>query len=238
MSFNADKCFTLHISRKRNTTRYKYQLHGQTLEEQKDSKYLGVTISNDLSWGNHINNVVCRANRTIGFLRRNIHACPKEVKTAAYTTLVRPTIEYAAAVWDPYSKNHIMQLDAVQRRAARFVNNNFYDKDQGAVTSMLNNLNWETLEQRRAKIRDVLMYKVVHNLVDIPSVLLIPSDSRTRGSTGFRTIYSRIDTYKYSFFPRTILTWNHLPIDLRRVATVDQFRAGLGALSLPVQTTM
>ena len=53
------------------------------LKVTKDSTYLGVTISNDLSWANHISNITAKANRTIGFLRRNIHACPKEVKAAA-----------------------------------------------------------------------------------------------------------------------------------------------------------
>ena len=75
------------------------------LEVTKDSKYLGVSISNDLSWGNHTSNITAKANRTIGFLGRNIHACPKEVKETAYTTLVRPSIEYASALWDPFNKN-------------------------------------------------------------------------------------------------------------------------------------
>ena len=110
-------------------------------EVTKNSKYLGVTIINDLSWANHTNNTTAKANRTIGFLRRiNIHACPKEVKEAAYTTLVRPSIEYASAVWDPFSKNQISQLDSVQRRAARFVSNNFQDREPGAATSIISNL--------------------------------------------------------------------------------------------------
>ena len=159
MSFNADKCFTLHISQKRKPTEYNYLLYNQMLEVTKDSKYLGVTISNDLIWTNHISNITAKANRTIGFVRRNIHACPKEVKEAAYTTLVRPSIEYASAV---FNKNQISQLDSVQRRAARFVSNNFQDREPGAVTSIISNLKWESLEQRRTKARSVLMYKIVH----------------------------------------------------------------------------
>ena len=104
MSFNTDKCFTLHISKKRKPTEYNYLLHNQVLEVTKYSKYLGVAISNDLIWKNYISNITAKANRTIGFLRRNIHACPKEFKEAAYTTLVRPSIEYASAVWDPFNK--------------------------------------------------------------------------------------------------------------------------------------
>ena len=85
------------------------------LEVTKDSKYIGVTISNDLSWANHTSNITAKANRTIGFLRRNIHACPKEVKEAGYTTLIRPSIEYASAVRDPFNKNQISQLDCTTK---------------------------------------------------------------------------------------------------------------------------
>jgi hypothetical protein len=49
MSFNADKCFTLNISKKQKPGEYNYLLDNQALEVTKDSKYLGVTIRNDLS---------------------------------------------------------------------------------------------------------------------------------------------------------------------------------------------
>ena len=82
-----------------------YLLYIQVLEVTKDSKYIGVTISNDLSWENHTRNITAKANLNIDFLRRNKHACPKEVKAVAYTTLVRLSIEYASTVWDLFNKN-------------------------------------------------------------------------------------------------------------------------------------
>ena len=157
MQFNADKYFSIHLTKKRKTAEFNYTLHDHILEVTKDSKYLGVTFRSDLSWNSHINNISAKANRTIGFLRRNIHSCPKEVKAAAYTTLVRPSIEYASSVWDPYTRNNIHQLEAIQRRAARFVYNNFYDREPGVVTSMISRLQWESLEQRRAKARATFM---------------------------------------------------------------------------------
>jgi hypothetical protein len=57
MSFNADKCFMLHITKKWKPTEYNYSLHNQVLEVTKDSKYLGVITSNDLSWTNHTSNI-------------------------------------------------------------------------------------------------------------------------------------------------------------------------------------
>ena len=137
MQFNADKRFTTHLTKKRKINEFNYTLHNHILEVTKDSKYLGVTFSSDLSWNSHINNISAKANRTIGFLRRNMHSYPKEVKASAYRTLVRPSIEYASSVWDLYTRNNIQQLEAIQRRAARFVYNNFYDREPGVVTSMI-----------------------------------------------------------------------------------------------------
>ena len=97
--------YTPYLKETETNREYNYLLHNQVLEVTKDSTYLGVAISNDLNWANHISNITAKVNRTIGFLRRIIQACPKEVKEAAYITLVRPSIKYASAVWDPFNKN-------------------------------------------------------------------------------------------------------------------------------------
>jgi hypothetical protein len=50
--------------------------------------------------------------------------------------------------------------------------------------------------------------------------------------------YTNADVYRYSFFPRTIITWNTIPQTLRQVNTIDQFQAGLGPITLPVLSQM
>jgi hypothetical protein len=49
-------------------------------------KYLGITISQNLSWNNHIDNVCRKANNTTAFLRRNLSSCPANIRTKCYTT--------------------------------------------------------------------------------------------------------------------------------------------------------
>ena len=47
-------------------------------------------ITNDLKWNTNITNICTKANRSLGFLRRNLFSCPKDVIEAAYTELMRP----------------------------------------------------------------------------------------------------------------------------------------------------
>ena len=87
--------------------------------------YLGVTISSDLRWYKHVDSVSAKATRTLYFVRRNIYRCLPDVTTLAYTSLIRPHLEFASAAWDPYTARDINQRDKVQCRAARFVNNDY-----------------------------------------------------------------------------------------------------------------
>ena len=79
-----------------------YKLHGHTLEALESAKYLGVTISEDLSWTPHVDNTASKALKTLGFLRRNMYHCTNRVRERTYNILVLPVINYAAAAWDPY----------------------------------------------------------------------------------------------------------------------------------------
>ena len=144
-----------------------YKLHGHTLENVEASKYLGVTINNNLSWDRHIDNIVGKGNKTLGFNHRNLKDCIKPVKSAAYTAIVRPTVEYACTVWDPSNQTKIKSIEQVQKRAERFVHNNYTDQKPGCVTNMVNSLTWENLEDRRKSARLCMLSKFQHELIDI-----------------------------------------------------------------------
>ena len=103
MRFQPVKCNMMQITRKRiKKIHASYTLEGMVLENVESIKYLGVTITNDLRWNTHVSNNCTKANRTLGFLRRNLYSCPQEVKGAAYKGLVSPVLEYSGSVWDPW----------------------------------------------------------------------------------------------------------------------------------------
>ncbi|XP_071141644.1 uncharacterized protein [Mytilus edulis] len=136
-------------------------------------KYLGLNVSEDLQWKHHVDVTAKKASKSIGFLRRNLRECGKNVRNAAYISLVRPILDYASAAWDPHTTEDINSLEQVQRMAA-----NYTDKTPGCVTTMV--LDWEPLANRRNNHRLVMLYKIQHELVDIDTnSILRPNDRRT-----------------------------------------------------------
>ena len=86
----------------------------------------------------------------------------------AYNSLVHPQVEYASAVWSPYIKDNIHEIEKVQRRAARWVSNDYSSYKCSSVTDMLSNLRWRSLENRRTDMHLSMFYNIVYGLVAIP----------------------------------------------------------------------
>ena len=140
---------------------------GNGPQNVENIKYLEVTITNELRWNTHISNVCTKANRTLGFLRRNLYACPQEVKEAAYKGLVRPVLEYSGSVWDPSGVGLQNELEKVQNRAARFVTGN-YNFEIGSMIGFFEHLKWESLKKWRRDSRRILLYKGPKGKPSIP----------------------------------------------------------------------
>ena len=96
-----------------------------SLESVQHTRYLGVTISDDLRWNRLVADLTGRANKLRGLLRRNLSTCDTRVKEAAYLGLIRPLLEYASQAWDPYTDNLSNEIEKIQRRAARFVTSDY-----------------------------------------------------------------------------------------------------------------
>ena len=98
----------------------------------------------------------------------------------------------------------------MQRRAARFATGDY--QRTSSVTSMLQQLQWQSLQTRRERTQVVMLYRIVYRLVDIPAEsYLQPASLRTRGHTlRFLVPHSRTTVYKTSFFPQAIRLWKQI----------------------------
>ena len=147
MEFNPSKCEFLRITNKMNPTVYNYHIEATPIVQVEHTKYLGVTISSNLSWNEHVQRITNKAKQVNNFLYRNLWKCPTHIKSGCYKIMVRPVTEYAASVWDPYTLSNINKLESIQRTAARFCFNNF--SRFLSVTNMLTSLNLPPLQARR-----------------------------------------------------------------------------------------
>ena len=86
MKFNVAKCHSMRVNQHHKQILFDFSLHNQTLENVQSAKYLGITFSDNMDWGQHISEISSRATKTLSFLRRNLAFAPRGTKEAAYKT--------------------------------------------------------------------------------------------------------------------------------------------------------
>ena len=226
MSFNPDKCSILTITRRTKTIKTTYTMLGKTLAHYDHHPYLGVELSSGMDWGHHVKNTVAKGQRSLNVLRRNLSGCSQETKSKAYTTMVRPILEYASNVWDPFQGTQIAALEAVQRRAARFACRNY--SREASVTAMLNSLGWRLLQERRFISRQAMFFRAIKQQTAtlLPSYITPPPARSIRSSHDTRYVVpsGNADYYRHSYFPRTVRAWNILPDHVVQAQDVDTFK--------------
>ena len=88
----------------------------------------------------------------------------------AYCTIICPKVENAAADWLPWLPQDVYGLKRLQCRSTRFVSRNY--QQFASISDMIKTLGWEYLEDRRKKLRVQMLYKIINNLVILPSTPL------------------------------------------------------------------
>ena len=189
---------------------------------------LGVCLSETLEWEAHINKITSKANSTLGFLRRNLKACPPKLRETAYFSLVRSSLGYSSTVGTPLDKKDIDKLEKIQRAAARFITQNY--RQTACVTSLIQNLGWTDLKRRRKHSRLLCMFKILSEVIEIPiNDHSIPADRRTRGghNQAYKHIRDNTTLRQKKIWHRTIPDWNSLPAAAIESKTVAAFKRQL-----------
>ena len=175
----------------------------------------------------HINNITCKATRSLNFVKRNLKFA-SNTKSLAYTSLVRPTLEYASSARNLFLNKNILTIEMIQRQAACWVKSDY--NWNSSVTAMLYDLKWSTLSHHQEVSRLKIFYNAIYN----NSALIIPDCITTTTYTThhqhplhFVIPSVRTNYYKYSFFLRTFRDWNNLPIGTIESPTLELFLSNL-----------
>ena len=111
----------------------------------------------------HIEAVVSKTNRSLGVIRNSFKNLDSETFKLLYCALVRPNLDYAVSVWNPYFQKEIVLIESVQRRTTKIVNVIKYL----AYSERLKRLDLTRLEQTRKRGDLIKIYKMINRLEKI-----------------------------------------------------------------------
>ena len=254
MKFHPDKCHVLPISRKRLpqlNKRYSYNLNGVVIKYCPVEKDLGVFMPSKQNFTDHCNKLYSKANsrlflnkRTCSFLQN-----PQQ-KRKIYLTMVRSLFEHCSVVWRPHNQTSKDKLESIQKRAVKWIlNEEYHSYSNIEYLLRCKQLNFLPLDFKLLFNDILLFHKIVNNLIPIklPSYLHFftghDRERRLRSShldklslvsdikPKIQALYSKNSVngaeckiFENSFFYRSHLTWNNLPLKLREVMAPGIFR--------------
>ena len=191
------------------------QLCGQPLERVPTYKYLGLLVSDNLSWSQHIQNLCTKARKLLGLIYRRFYQFSStESLFQMYISLVRPNLEYASQVWSPYKVGEITCIEGVQRFALRMC----AKKWDASYQELLQLFSLPNLQQRRIYLDLCSMFRIVHGLFYFPRGVFCYHNAQkvthSLNPHSFVCPLAHTCYYYNSYVPRTIRLWNSLPISL------------------------
>ena len=234
MRFHPLKCKVMHLGK--NNTRKDYFMHTANgdfhkLEKVDVEKDLGVYTDCSLKFSEHCQNKVNSANKTLRYIRHTFKYMDEDMFLLLYKALVRPHVEYATCIWNPYLKYNMDMIERVQRRATKIVPSL---KDL-SYSDRLKKLNLETLEYRRRRADLLETYRIMNgdHIIDQSCYCSIcpgkqmftPAlSSATRGHDRKLQIQEATGIRKHFFSTRVTKAWNNLSQNAVSASSVNSFK--------------
>ena len=199
----------------------------------KSHTHLGLTLSTDLRFNDHINNIIKKVNIALSPLYPIAKFLPREILVEIYDIYIRPIFDYGDIVYDGLiTTRDRLRLERLQMRAARLVTGTpFYTSHNKLRTE----LGWDTLDARRTKHRLIQYYKLLDPHADVPQYIrdIIPQTRHHNTGLALRNANTitlpnnRTTLFQKSFIPNTTKLWNNLPESIRTVPSLKTFKGAI-----------
>ena len=147
ITFNAQKTVRLTFTNRHENQNFNLLFNGQNIPAATTHKHLGLTLSTDLHFHEHINTIIRTINTTLGPIYPVAKYLPRSILNNIYTTYIRPHFDYCDIIYDGnLTMTDAARLQSLQNRCARLVTGALF---RSPTTALLNDLGWERLMTRR-----------------------------------------------------------------------------------------
>ena len=228
VTFNATKTVYLQITRKlKPFPKPILYLDGVQIVEVQTHKHLGLTFNTNLTWSDHITQLVSKASKCVGLLKRISRDVPRKCLEILYKSTILPIMEYAAVIFDGSTDTITKRLEDTQRQAALACTGAYKHTRH---TKLLEELGWPLLSTRHKHHRLVLMYKIQNNMGprylsdSCPILTRERTNYDLRSGMNISQPQTKTTTYLKSFFPQTIKDWNTLNNATRTSISISSFK--------------
>lgn len=226
MTFNETKCVHLRFLPKLGPSPPTYTINSKTITSVDQHKDLGIILTSSLTFSEHYHQIISKANKTLGLIRRSFNTTSISAKKKLYLSLVRSKMTYCSPAWRPNLLKDIKALEQVQRRATKYITND-YHSDYKSRLSTLHILPLMYIYE----LNDIMLFisslqnpSTSFNILNYVSF----TSSTTRSATHHKlhhTLSSSTQTSNF-YFNRLPRLWNSLPpIDL--TTSTHSIRAAL-----------
>ena len=216
-----DKCGILIISRTQQQRNY--FIRGTAIKHVESFTDLGVTRSQNAIYAGHYSNVIAKAAKATGVIRRAFRSRCKELMWPAFMHYVLPGLMYASQAWNPYLRINIDGIERIQRRFTKII----HGMNEMPYANRMNELQTLSLENRRTYMDLITVYKLIHNLLscNMSDVGIELTQSITRAN-GCRLkqplVVNRVHSQLFS--SRVPPIWNKLPLHIVNCNSVSTFK--------------
>ena len=225
MAFNIDKCKQMHIGSQNKE--FSYEMNGRWITTVQQEKDLGVVVNSNMKSSHQCIEARNTANRVLGFISKSIEYKSKEVVMKCYNSLVRPHLEYCVQFWSPYSKQDILLLEKIQKRATKMIP----QLSHLAYEDRLRELDMFTLRSRRTRGDMIQVFKMFKGIDNLDATKFFSCYSPTYVTRGhalkLKKSRCHLDVRKYYFTNRVVNIWNDLPAQVIESSTLDTFKKRL-----------
>lgn len=173
LNLNLNKCFCISFTKNKSALNYNYLINDNQLERVLQIKDLGVIFDCKLAFNLHIDYVVSKCSRLLGFVGRTCkHFSSERAIKTIYYAFIYSRLNFACIIWNPFYEVYKLRLERLQNRFVRFLNwrvRGVYGV--ASVSAAREFFNLSTLESRRIKSGLIFIYKVFNNTYDSPDLL-------------------------------------------------------------------